>query len=132
MDKIFLRKNGLKPTQQRLILSKILFSGIDKHFTAEEIRDLVSKKGYKMSFATIYNNLHHFVDAGLLKKRQVNNNRSYFDNNVTNHFHLFDEEKGTLVDLPNTSVKFSKLPKIPKNKKIKNINLVINIQKKTR
>ena len=48
MDKIFLRKNGLKPTQQRLILSKILFSGIDKHFTAEEIRDLVSKKGHKM------------------------------------------------------------------------------------
>ena len=132
MDKIFLRKNGLKPTQQRLILSKILFSGIDKHFTAEEIRDLVSKKGHKMSFATIYNNLHNFVDAGLLKKRQVNNNRSYFDNNVTNHYHLFDEEKGSLVDLPNPSVKFSKLPKIPKNKKIKNINLVINIQKKTR
>ena len=50
----------------------------------------------------------------------------------SNHFHLYDEEKGTLVDLPNTSVKFSKLPKIPKNKKIKNINLVINIQKKTR
>ena len=130
MNEIFLRENGLKPTKQRLILSKILFSGCDKHFTAEEIRDLVLKKGFKMSFATIYNNLHHFVDVGLLKKRQVNNNRSYFDNNVTNHFHLYDEEKNTLVDLPQTSVKFSKLPKLPKNKQIKNINLVINIEKK--
>ena len=129
IDKNFLRKNGLKPTTQRLAIYKILFSEGDKHFTAEEINKLAIVRGFKISVATIYNNLNHFVEAGLLKKRQVDNNRSYFDNNVSDHFHLFDEETNTLTDIPSSSIKFAKLPKLPKNKQIKNINLVINIKK---
>ena len=131
IDKNFLRENGLKPTIQRLAISKILFSEGDKHFTAEEIKKLATFNGLKISVATIYNNLNLFVKVGLLKKRQVDNNRSYFDNNVSNHFHIFDEETNTLTDIPSTSVKFAKLPKLPKNKQIKNINLVINIKKNT-
>tara|TARA_B100000965_G_scaffold299929_1_gene258350 strand:- start:520 stop:927 length:408 start_codon:yes stop_codon:yes gene_type:complete len=130
INESFLRKYGLKPTRQRLLLSKILFSNGDRHFTAEEIRRLVISEGTKISLATIYNNLHNMVDVGLLKKRQVDNSRAYFDNNVTNHYHLFDEERKTLIDIPSSSIKFSKLPKIPKNKKIKNINLIINLAKK--
>ena len=129
VDKNFLRENGLKPTLQRLAISKILFSEGDKHFTAEEIKKLTASIGFKISVATIYNNLNHFVKAGLLKKRQVDNNRFYFDNNVSDHFHLFDEETNTLTDIPTSSIKFAKLPKLPKNKQIKNINLVINIKK---
>ena len=129
IDKNFLRKNGLKPTTQRLAIYKILFSEGDKHFTAEEINKLAIARGFKISVATIYNNLNHFVEAGLLKKRQVDNNRSYFDNNVSDHFHLFDEETNTLTDIPSSSIKFAKLPKLPKNKQIKNINLIINIKK---
>ena len=129
IDKKFLRKNGLKPTIQRLAISKILFSEGDKHFTAEEIKKIAKSRGLKISVATIYNNLNHFVEAGLLKKRQVDNNQSYFDNNVSDHFHLFDEDTNTLTDIPASSVKFAKLPKLQKNKQIKNINLVINIKK---
>ena len=129
VDKNFLRKNGLKPTTQRLAIYKILFSEGDKHFTAEEINKLAKSNGFKISVATIYNNLNQFVEAGLLKKRQVDNNRSYFDNNVSDHFHLFDEDTNTLTDIPSSSIKFAKLPKLPKNKQIKNINLVINIKK---
>ena len=131
IDKNFLRENGLKPTIQRLAISKILFSEGDKHFTVEEIKKLATFNGLKISVATIYNNLNLFVKVGLLKKRQVDNNRSYFDNNVSNHFHIFDEETNTLTDISSTSVKFAKLPKLPKNKQIKNINLVINIKKNT-
>ena len=129
LNKNFLRENGLKPTAQRLAIYKILFSEGDKHFTAEEIKKLVKSRGLKISVATIYNNLNHFVEAGLLKKRQVDNNQSYFDNNVSDHFHLFDEDTNTLTDIPASSVKFAKLPKLQKNKQIKNINLVINIKK---
>ena len=129
VNKNFLRENGLKPTAQRLAIYEILFSEGDKHFTAEEIKKLAISRGFKISVATIYNNLNHFVEAGLLKKRQVDNNRSYFDNNISDHFHLFDEETNTLTDIPHSSIKFAKLPKLPKNKQIKNINLVINIKK---
>ena len=129
IDASFLRKSGLKPTRQRLLLSKLLFSKGDKHFTAEEIRKLVVNKGAKISLATIYNNLNQMVEVGLLKKRQVTKGGVYFDNNVSNHYHLFDEENNTLIDIPSTSIRFSKLPKLPKNKKIKNINLLINLTK---
>ena len=126
----FLRNNGLKPTLQRIFLSKILFSGKDMHFSPEDLKKIVKKRGFKMSLATIYNNLNHFEGAGLLKKRQVGSSRTYFDNNVTNHYHLFDEKENSLIDIPKSSVKFAKLPKLPKNRKIKNINLVINLEEK--
>ena len=126
----FLRKYGLKPTSQRLFLSEILFSGKDMHFCAEDLFKIIEKKGYKISVATIYNNLHQLVDVGLLKKRQINNNRTYFDNNISDHFHIFDEEKNQLIDIPHSAVKFSKLPTLPKNKKIKNISLIINLENK--
>ena len=126
----FLRLHGLKPTKQRMFLTKILFSGKDMHFCAEDLRKIISKKGYRMSLATIYNNLQNFADAGLLKQRRVANNRSYFDNNVTDHYHFYDEEKNNLIDVPPSSVKFLKFPKIPKDKKIKTLDLLIYLTKK--
>ena len=129
IDEKFIRAIGLKPTKQRLLLSKILFSGKDKHFAVKNLHKILLKKGHKMSLATIYNNLHHFVEAGFLKKTIVDNHRSYFDNNIANHYHLFDEAKNRLIDIPKSSIRFSKLPKIPKNRKIKNINLVIRLEK---
>ena len=126
----FLRLHGLKPTKQRMFLTKILFSGKDMHFCAEDLRKIISKKGYRMSLATIYNNLQNFADAGLLKQRRVTNNRSYFDNNVTDHYHFYDEEKNNLIDVPPSSLKFLKFPKIPKDKKIKTLDLLIYLTKK--
>ena len=130
IDESFFLTIGLKLTKQRLLLSKILFSGKNKHFAVRDLQKIVFKKGYKMSLATIYNNLQHFSKAGLLKKRNVGIYHSYFDNNVTDHYHLFDEDKKKLIDIPRTAIRFSKLPNIPKNRKIKNINLVINLEKK--
>ena len=58
----FLKKNVLKPTSQRILLSQILFSGKDMHFCAEDIKKIIENKGLKMSLATIYNNLNHFFN----------------------------------------------------------------------
>ena len=66
------------------------------------------------------------INDGSFEESEI---RSYFDNNVSDHFHLFDEDTNTLTDIPPSSVKFAQLPKLPKNKQIKNINLVINIKK---
>ena len=125
-----LKKYGLKPTSQRIFLSKILFNGKDMHFCADDIKKLILKKGYKMSLATIYNNLQHFANAGLLQRRKATNSKTYFDNNITNHYHFYDEEKELLIDIPRSSIKFSNLPKLPKNKKITGVDLIININKK--
>ena len=125
-----LKKYGLKPTSQRIILSKILFNGKDMHFCADDLKKLILKKGYKMSLATIYNNLQHFADAGLLMRRKASSSKTYFDNNTSNHYHFYDQEKQLLIDIPPSSIKFSNFPKLPENKKINGIDLIININKK--
>ena len=126
----FLRKHGLKPTSQRIFLSKILIKGKDMHNCADDLKKLILKKGYKMSLATIYNNLQHFADAGLLQRRKASNSKTYFDNNISNHYHFYDEEKELLIDIPTSSIKFSNFPKLPYNKKITGVDLIININKK--
>tara|TARA_B100000029_G_scaffold506774_1_gene590134 strand:+ start:719 stop:1123 length:405 start_codon:yes stop_codon:yes gene_type:complete len=127
-----LKKHGLKNTNQRKIMSDILFAGKDMHFSAEDLKKLVEKRGFKMSLATIYNNLQHFVNAGLLRKTIVDSEKSYYDNNLKNHYHIYDEADRKLIDIPNSSISFSKLPKLPKNKVIKNISVIIQIDKNSR
>ena len=125
-----LRKCGLKPTSQRIFLAEILFGERDDHFCAEDLKRIIAKKGFKMSLATIYNNLQNFAEVGLLKQRRISKNKSYFDNNISDHYHFYDDENSKLIDIPTSSFKISKLPKLPHNKKIKSIDLVINLEKK--
>ena len=125
-----LRNHGLKPTEQRILLSEIIFNGKDGHFCADDLKKIISKKKCRMSLATIYNNLQNFADVGLLKKRKVSSSKTYFDNNISNHYHFYDEEKDELIDISTPSIEFLKFPKLPNNKKISSVDLVINIKKK--
>ena len=125
-----LKKYRLKPTSQRIFLANILFGNKNEHFCVEDLKMIVEKKGLKMSLATIYNNLQNFAEVGLLKQRRISKNKSYFDNNVSDHYHFYDHENSKLVDIPTSAFKISKLPKLPHNKKIKSIDIVINLEKK--
>ena len=61
-----LRSSRLRPTKQRLMLSKILF-GQKKtfHFTIEKLKKIVKKKSkQKVSLATLYNTVHSFEKRG--------------------------------------------------------------------
>ena len=43
----------------------------------------------KVSLATVYNTLHQFTEAGLLRQVIVDAARSYFDTNTGDHQHFF-------------------------------------------
>ena len=62
-----LKKNGIRPTKQRMVLAKLLFEKGDRHISAEEIFDEIKKEDRKISLATIYNTLKQFTNLGLLK-----------------------------------------------------------------
>ena len=47
----------------------------------------------KVSLATVYNTLHQFTQAGLLRQVVVDAARSYFDTNTGDHQHFFLEER---------------------------------------
>ncbi len=79
-----LREAGLRPTRQRLALGRLLFDGGDRHVTAEALHDEAQKAGVSVSLATVYNTLHQFTGAGLLREVVVDSSRTYFDTN--NHY----------------------------------------------
>ena len=126
-----LRSSGLRPTKQRVLIAKKLFDR-DKtfHFTIETLNKKINKKrSEKISLATIYNTIEAFTNAGYLKEILTSKNKSYYDTNIKSHHHFYDEGSKELTDINYSQIKLSKVPIPPKGKKIKNLEVVIRIQK---
>ena len=125
-----LRSSGLRPTKQRVEIAKFLFER-DKtfHFTIESLDKLLAKKtSSKFALATIYNTVHAFKEAGHLSEVEVRGNKSYFDTNVSNHHHFYDRETSELIDIDENEIVIQKIPKAPNGKKIKNVEVFINLK----
>ena len=125
-----LRAAGLRPTRQRLELGEILFRNGDRHVTAEMLHAEALKDGVSVSLATVYNTLHQFTEAGLLRQVVVDAARSYFDTNVGEHQHFYSEDDGALIDIPGAAVKVSGMPTPPAGTSIERVDVVIRIKKK--
>jgi Fur family transcriptional regulator, iron response regulator len=80
-----------------------------------------------VSLATVYNTLHQFIEAGLLREVVVNSGRCYFDTNVSDHHHFFFEDTGRLLDIPGEHVAVSGLPKPPAGAAIRRIDVIIRV-----
>ncbi|MBI2255833.1 MAG: transcriptional repressor [Proteobacteria bacterium] len=122
-----LKDAGLRPTRQRLSLAKLLFEGGDRHVSAEDIHAEALSNRIQVSLATIYNTLHQFTSAGLLREIVVEPGRSYFDNNVTPHHHFFVEGEGRLMDIPADKVALSQLPEPPEGMKVSRVDVIVRL-----
>ncbi len=126
-----LRSSNLRPTKQRLNICQFLFDRKKTfHFTVETLNKKINKNGAtKISLATIYNTVEAFTSAGYLKEILTSKNKSYYDTNIKSHHHFYDEGSKELTDIHYSQIKLSKVPVPPKGKKIKNLEVVIRIQK---
>lgn len=122
-----LRDAGLRPTRQRLALGALLFGGEDRHITAEQLHAEVSKLGDHVSLATVYNTLHQFRRAGLLRELAIDSNKTYFDTNTSNHNHYMIEPEGELMDIPSDSITIDGLPEPPEGMRISHIDVVVRL-----
>ena len=124
-----LRSSGLRPTKQRIAICKLLFDRKDTfHFTINNLNNFFKKSSSeKISLATIYNTVHAFKSKGYLKEISINTDKNYFDTNVSNHHHFFDESKNKLIDLKNQDIGNLKIKKNIPGKKIKSIEVLVKI-----
>lgn len=122
---------GLRPTRQRLLLAKILFEGAPKHVTAEQIMKIVRQRRGSVSLATIYNTLHQFTQAGLLREVSVEKSSTYFDTTLDPHHHFFDEVSGRLWDIPAGELHIAALPEPPAGRRIARVDVTVRLGKKT-
>ena len=126
-----LKTAGLRPTRQRLALAKLLFEapgGCDRHITAEQLHAEAVAENVRVSLATIYNSLHQFTSAGLLREVVVESGRSYFDTNVSDHHHFYFEDSGRLQDIPGEMVQLDNLPTPPGGARVARIDVIIRLQ----
>ena len=124
-----LRQAGLRPTRQRVELASLLFRDHDRHVTAENLHDEVTKAGVKVSLATVYNTLHQFTQAGLLRQVIVDAARSYFDTNTGDHQHFFLEDEGMLIDIPGEHIAVSGVPSPPAGMAVDRVDVVVRVKR---
>jgi len=125
-----LRNSGLRPTKQRIKICEILFNtGKTFHFTIGDLTKLIeSNVNEKISLATVYNTIHAFEKKGYLKEIAINSSQTYFDTNISNHHHFFDDKEKKLIDLENDDVDPIKIKKNIPGKKIKSVEVLVKIE----
>src|SRR5215472_18285480 len=108
-----LRSVGLRPTRQRVALARLLLENGDRHITAEQLHGEAVAAEIRVSLATVYNTLHQFTEAGLLREVVVEPGRSYFDSNISDHHHFFCSSTGGLQDIPGEHLMVTGVPLPP-------------------
>jgi Fur family iron response transcriptional regulator len=122
------RRAGLRPTRQRLALARLLFKGGDRHVTAEQLHGEAKSADIRVSLATIYNTLHQFTDAGLLREVVVEPGRSYFDTNIDDHHHFYYLDSGQLQDIPGEEVRLADIPDAPAGTRVDRVDVIIRVR----
>lgn len=125
-----LRKAGLRPTRQRLQISKLLFGASHRHITADDLFQEIQATGEHLSLATIYNSLHHFSEAGLLRRICTGSERVYFDTDTGDHHHFYMQAEDRIVDAPAGDTIINRLPKAPEGYEITKVDVVIHLKPK--
>jgi Fur family iron response transcriptional regulator len=105
----------------------MLFEKGDRHVTAEQLHGEAQAASVRVSLATVYNTLHQFIAACLLREVVVDPGRSYFDTNVSDHHHFFHEETGRLQDIPGERLGVAELPAPPAGTQIRRVDVIIRV-----
>ena len=124
------RDAGLRPTRQRVALASLLFAKGDRHLSAEELHEEALSAGVPVSLATVYNALHQFTEAGLLRILAVEGARTYFDTNTSDHHHFFIEGENTIFDIAAGPVRVTDLPEPPEGMEIANVDIIVRLRPK--
>jgi Fe2+/Zn2+ uptake regulation proteins len=124
-----LRDAGVNPTSQRVEIGYALFSSC-AHLSAEEIMQRVNADYPVVSKATVYNTLGLFADHALVREVIVEPGKVFYDPNVSMHHHFYHVDTGQLQDIPASALQISKLPDIPAETEVENVEVVIRLRQR--
>jgi len=125
-----LKSFNLRPTKQRLVLGRIIFSKGDHHFTINEVYKEARTLNAKISLVTIYNTLKQFKNHKMIRELSLGFGKTYYDTNTKPHHHFLFEGSKILKDIPFEGIKIKKLPKLPKGMKVDDVEVLVKIRNK--
>lgn len=124
-----LRMAGLRPTRQRIALAELLLGGPHRHISAEQLHGEALSAKVGVSLATVYNTLHQFRQAGLLREVAVDASRSYFDTDTSDHHHFYIEDEQRVVDIPSSAMVIQNIPEPPRGMEVTHVDIVIRVKR---
>jgi Fur family iron response transcriptional regulator len=107
----------------------VLFGAGHRHISAEDLHAEAEAAGVRVSLATVYNTLHQFTRAGLLREIALDGTRTYFDTNVSDHHHFFVEGEGRLIDMAG-DVGIGKMPEPPEGMEVTAVEVVVRVRRR--
>jgi len=122
-----LSRYDIRPTKIRKAIAGLLFDGQDKHVSVDDVIALARSRDIKTSVASVYNTLNQFAAAGLLRRVAVDTGRAFFDTNISDHHHFYFEDEERLEDIPGNAIEINGLPKLPKGRRIKSVDVTIRL-----
>lgn len=125
-----LRDAGLRPTRQRVSLGHLLFSKGNRHVSAEALHEEAVAAKVHVSLATVYNTLHQFTEAGLLRALAIDSAKTYFDTNTSDHHHFYIEKENRVVDVPASHITVGDLPQAPDGMEIERVDVIVRLREK--
>jgi len=111
-------------------LAQLLFARGDRHLTAEGLHDEAMAAGVPVSLATVYNTMHQFTEAGLLREVTVDGNRTYFDTNIGDHHHFYCEDDGTLMDIDGDAIAVAGVPAPPAGAQVDRVDVIVRLKRR--
>ncbi len=123
-----LRDAGITPTHQRVKIGEVLFAR-KQHLSAEQVLVAVNQDDDEVSKATVYNTLGVFAQHGLLREVIVDPSKVFYDSNLSKHHHLYYSDSGELEDIEEKSIEISKLPELPSDLQIEDVDVIIRVHR---
>ena len=125
-----LREHGVLPTQQRLLIARVLFED-PCHVSAEQIMREVNIGRDHVSKATVYNTLGLFARNGLVNEVIVDPTRVFYDPNTSHHHHFYNVDTGELTDIDTDKLVINELPVLPDGTTAAGVDVIIRIREKS-
>lgn len=101
-------EHGIAVTHQRQVLYEVM-QAMEGHPSPEEVYARVKKRVPSISIATVYKNIHLFVESGVFRKMSVHHGSVRVEMNEERHHHLVCSRCKAITDIDEVSL--GELPK---------------------
>lgn len=118
---------GVYATPQRQAIAEMLFSR-HQHLTADQVYEKMSRSSRRVSRATVYNTLNLFAEKGLLREIFVDAARTFYDSNTSSHYHLYNVDTGSLIDMDDGDVTHYLSRNMPEDLTLEGIDVVVRVR----
>ena len=97
-------EKGLKMTEQRRVIARVLSEATD-HPDAAEVYRRASELDPRISMATVYRTIRLFEDCNVLERLNFGDGRvRYEEASREHHDHLIDVKSGKIIEFQNTEI----------------------------